>query len=128
LHLCLPEGFVYIRSHNVRRPQARVVCLLCETVLLSQRLNNKGSQSMNNNGASGYVLRRALAAAVVGLSTASMEQSLAQEPGRALEEVVVTAQKREQSVQDVGISITAITSDQLAQLRLESSTDITRLA
>ena len=32
-----------------------------------------------------------------------------------LEEVVVTAQKREQSVQDVGISVTAFTGEQLSQ-------------
>ena len=35
-----------------------------------------------------------------------------------LEEVVVTAQKREQSVYDVGISITAFTGNQIDQLRL----------
>ena len=41
-----------------------------------------------------------------------------------LEEVTVTAQKREQSVQDVGISITAFSGEQLEQLGFESSIDI----
>ncbi len=41
-----------------------------------------------------------------------------------LEEVVVTAQKREQSIQDVGIAITAWTGEQIEQLGLEDSVDI----
>ena len=40
-----------------------------------------------------------------------------------LEEVVVTAQKREQNVQDVGISITAFSGDQLTALGVNESTD-----
>lgn len=45
-----------------------------------------------------------------------------------LEEVVVTAQKREESLQDVGISVTAFTGDQLQQLGFTNSRDITALA
>ena len=41
-----------------------------------------------------------------------------------LEEVVVTAQKREQSLQDVGISVTAFTGDQLNALGLTSAIDL----
>ena len=41
-----------------------------------------------------------------------------------LEEVTVTAQKREQSVQDVGIAITAFTGDQMRALGVEESFDI----
>ena len=41
-----------------------------------------------------------------------------------IEEVIVTAQKREQSVQDVGISVTALGNDQIRQFRFVSSTDI----
>ena len=43
---------------------------------------------------------------------------------QVIEEVIVTAQKREQSIQDVGISITAYTGDQLTRLGLYESTDI----
>lgn len=46
---------------------------------------------------------------------------------QVLEEVFVTAQKREQSVQDVGISVTAWTGEQIRQLGLESSSEIARL-
>lgn len=42
----------------------------------------------------------------------------------ALEEIVVTAQKRQQSIEDVGISITAMSGDQLKALNMTSTTDI----
>lgn len=41
-----------------------------------------------------------------------------------LEEVVVSAQKREQNIQDVGISIQAFTGDQLEALGVSSSFDV----
>ncbi|MCR4308083.1 MAG: TonB-dependent receptor [Candidatus Berkelbacteria bacterium] len=47
--------------------------------------------------------------------------------GQVLEEVIVTAQKREQSLQDVGIAITAFTGDQIDALGLENSVDVARL-
>ena len=43
-----------------------------------------------------------------------------------LEEVIVTAQKREQNLQDVGISVTAFTGEQLANLGVANTTDITQ--
>lgn len=44
-----------------------------------------------------------------------------------LEEVVVTAQKREESVQDVGIAITAFTGEQLDSFGFNDSTEITSM-
>lgn len=41
-----------------------------------------------------------------------------------LEEVVVTAQKREQSLQDVAISITALDGGQIRDFRFVASTDV----
>lgn len=41
-----------------------------------------------------------------------------------LEEVVVTAQKREQSIQDVGIAVTAFSGDQLEAASFENVTDV----
>ncbi len=41
-----------------------------------------------------------------------------------LEEVVVTAQKREQKLNDVGVAVTAFTSDQMKALGFEASTDL----
>ena len=45
-----------------------------------------------------------------------------------LEEVTVTAQKREQSVQDVGISVSAFTGDQLKTLGYTNAQQVTSLA
>lgn len=41
-----------------------------------------------------------------------------------LEEVVVTAQKREQSLQDVGVSVTAFTGEQIKELGFTNSIDV----
>lgn len=41
-----------------------------------------------------------------------------------LEEIIVTAQKREQNLQDVGISVTAFSSEQITALGYTSTTDI----
>jgi iron complex outermembrane receptor protein len=48
----------------------------------------------------------------------------AQQPSGALEEIVVTAQKREQSLQDVGISVTAFSDKQIREFGFTSSTDV----
>ena len=45
-----------------------------------------------------------------------------------LEEVTVTAQKREQSVQDVGIAVSAYTGKQIQQLGYSSAQEVTGLA
>ena len=42
----------------------------------------------------------------------------------ALEEIVITAQKHAQDLQDVGISVTAISGDQLTKLGMRESTDL----
>jgi iron complex outermembrane receptor protein len=42
-----------------------------------------------------------------------------------LEEVVVTAQKREQNLQDVGLSVTAFTGEQVRELGFTTTTDVT---
>ena len=41
-----------------------------------------------------------------------------------LEEIVVTAQKREQSLQDVGLSVTAFNADQIKELGFETTVDL----
>ena len=43
-----------------------------------------------------------------------------------LEEVIVTAQKREQSIQDVGIAITAFTGNQMQDLGIVNNTELAR--
>jgi len=43
-----------------------------------------------------------------------------------IEEVVVTAQKRLQSIQDVGISVTAFSAAQLEDMNIKNTTGITQ--
>lgn len=63
--------------------------------------------------------------AAVALATGTV--ALAQDE-RVLDEIVVTAQKREQNIQDVGIAISAFTGQQVDELGLVESTDIALLA
>ena len=56
---------------------------------------------------------------LLGLSGGIFAQS------KLLEEVIVTAQKREESLQDVGIAITAFTGEQLDAFGFTNSTELT---
>lgn len=70
--------------------------------------------------AQSYHRRRAVPAAVVFALTAT---SIAHGQN-VLEEVVVSAQKREQNIQDVGISMSAFTGEQLQALGVRESYDV----
>ncbi len=69
-------------------------------------------------------------AATKRMSLAAAIAALVSNPlgAQVLEEVVVTAQKREQSLQDVGISVSAFTGDQIRQLGYTSAQEVTALA
>jgi iron complex outermembrane receptor protein len=47
--------------------------------------------------------------------------------GTKVDEIVVTAQRREQRLQDVGIAVTALNAKTIASLGLKDSTDLTRV-
>ena len=64
------------------------------------------------------ILYALLAIVLVGVPTLTYSQ--------VLEEVIVTAQKREQNIQDVGIAITAFSGDQLKALGMTNTTEITQ--
>ncbi len=55
-------------------------------------------------------------------------QAPAEEDTGGLEEIVVTAQKREQNMQDVPVSVTALSSEALANNRIADFADLTRAA
>lgn len=63
-----------------------------------------------------------LGLALCAIGATSMAQAA------VLEEITVTAQKREQSLQDVGISVTAFTGEQLSSLGYTNAQQVTRLA
>lgn len=71
--------------------------------------------------------RRCLALAVVTASCQLAQPAFAQSSSAtALEEVVVTARKRAESVQDVPISIDAIDFDRISQLDISNTADVAR--
>src|SRR5690606_22448688 len=47
--------------------------------------------------------------------------------GKAIEEVVVTATKREQGLQDVGLTVSAISGDMLEQKRINNVADLAQI-
>jgi iron complex outermembrane receptor protein len=70
----------------------------------------------------------AIVAAIVALlsaASANAQNQRAPEPG-ALEEVVVTAQKREQNSQDVGLSLTVFSASDLRDLGVTSAQDLAK--
>ena len=60
----------------------------------------------------------------VGLATITATMIWSTVNAQVLEEVVVTAQKREQQLQDVGISVTAFTGEQMKELGMNNSQDL----
>ena len=89
------------------------------------------------------ILRFALSlAALLGATAVNAQQSTSNpaesggpqqsaapsQSGTELQEVIVTAQKRSERLQDVPVSVTALTAEQLDSYRLNSGTDIAQLA
>src|SRR2546429_2715340 len=75
----------------------------------------------------GFTVAIAAAAALAALAGAPTVR--AQQPATTsggLEEVIVTAQKREQNLQEIGISLSAVSGSDLADLGVVSATDITK--
>src|SRR5256714_13716480 len=70
------------------------------------------------------ILAAAALASVAARPTARAEQPAA--TGGGLEEVIVTAQKREQNLQEIGISLSAVSGSDLAELGVANATDITK--
>src|SRR5947207_14292908 len=63
-------------------------------------------------------------AALAGAPTARPQQRAATSGGR--EEVIVTARKREQNLQEIGISLSAVSGSDLTDLGVVHATDITK--
>ena len=65
-----------------------------------------------------------IAIAIIGTGCAFPLTALAQGRAMALEEVIVTAQKREESLQDAPIAISALTSEQLEVRGIQGMGDL----
>jgi iron complex outermembrane receptor protein len=73
-------------------------------------------------------LRCALFATAAFVATASQAQTAPDTQSSTVEEIVVTAQKREQSLQDVPISVTALTGQALVANRIQNVNDLNAVA
>jgi iron complex outermembrane receptor protein len=71
-----------------------------------------------------FIRRIALATVFAASTVTSIAQQVAASGG--LEEIIVTAQKRAQNSQDIGISLSAIGGDDLNKLGVVNATDITK--
>ncbi len=74
--------------------------------------------------ASGSIASAVTAALAVGASLPAHAQQAGASSG--IEEIVVTAQRREENLQDVGIAVTALGGELLTNLNITTATDITR--
>src|SRR5690349_11469094 len=72
------------------------------------------------------LLSSALATCFLGAGVAHAQVEASDNGG--LQEIIVTAQKREQSLQDVPIAVTALTEDTLEVNRVTSVSDLSGLA
>jgi len=84
-----------------------------------------GRNTSQSNGSSG-ALRSLALLATLGFSVGLVPTVAAQQP--ELEEIIVTAQKREQSLQETSISITAFTADAIEMRSLGKLEDLSRFA
>jgi iron complex outermembrane receptor protein len=66
-------------------------------------------------------------ASAAGTATAAPEPQESQASGSLLDEIVVTAQRREERVQDVPIAISAFSADQLEKLNVTETLDMVKL-
>ena len=74
------------------------------------------------------VLRLAAIAALAGGAAPAVlaQQTSASAGVTPIEEIIVTAQRREQNIQDVGISVTPLSDESLQDLNIKTATDIVR--
>ncbi|MGA0800265.1 MAG: TonB-dependent receptor, partial [Steroidobacteraceae bacterium] len=66
-------------------------------------------------------------ASAAGTATAAPDPQESEASGSLLDEIVVTAQRREERVQDVPIAISAFSADQLEQLNVTETLDMVKL-
>ena len=69
--------------------------------------------------------RRLLAMTALVSASLAASAALAQDAGNTIEELVVTAEKREQSLQDVPVAVSAFTDDTRERVGINSVQDLT---
>jgi iron complex outermembrane receptor protein len=79
---------------------------------------------LRTNHADNDVLARKIATILTLALPLGPGVAVAQQQSSLMEEIIVTAQKREESMQNVAISIAAFSGEQMAQLGITNSTDL----
>lgn len=110
----MPSLISYIGKATL--PEGRLSVLLLVSFMLRE------ISILNNNRPSALTSAVVLALASITLSPIALAQN------RALEEVIVTAQKRAQSVQDVPLSVTSISEETLVNMGVIDTADLTKLS
>ncbi len=72
------------------------------------------------------MLAAAVSSAFASVGNVNEDEATSEKGGDTVAEIVVTAQRREQNLQDVGTSITALDAGALARLGITDATDIAR--
>ena len=85
-------------------------------------------QTLMSSASRGTQLKKVLLGAVALAVIATVSTPVLAQDSVLLEGVIVTAQKREQRAQDVGIAITAITGEQMRALGYTNAQEVTALA
>lgn len=72
-------------------------------------------------------LRASIACSLAGLTIALPQAGVAQDGANALDEIIVSARKREESIQDIPVAVTAVTATQIEELNLQGLSEISKL-
>jgi iron complex outermembrane recepter protein len=75
-----------------------------------------------------FMLLAGVSTALFAAPAFAQDATPAEEDASGLEEIIVTAQKREQNLQDVPVSVTALSAEAIANNRIADFSDLTRAA
>src|ERR1700733_12501996 len=93
-------------------------------------IKTEGMGNMNSNPKLSYAIAAILSGSGLGAATAMAATATTTDTSAtesdSIQEITVTAQRRNESVQDVPITIQAITGDQLTQLNVVTFDDLIR--
>src|SRR5690606_22996848 len=107
-------------------PEGNGTCIPQYTVTLSQNaFGQQGERAVKTSAQRrGLVVSLAM---LFGAHSEALAQAAPAARSAALEEVVVTARRREEALQDVPVAVTALTADALERRQIRATTDLDRV-
>lgn len=102
------------------------ICLLERIIARNTAIRSSGRQKDMKQNRYAKCIGQTPLLVVMSMSIAS-GGALAQEAGDNGSEIVVTAQKREQKIQDIGLTVNAFTADKLQESGITKSDDIAKI-